>query len=326
MAKYAIMRMEKRKLAAVGRICKHNERLKEEYKSNPDIDPAKRELNYHIIRPNTTYRNAVLQRKEEAGARRRKDSVVLQDCFIGATPDWIKAKTAKEQEAYFRYAAEFFVKKIGKENIVSAVVHMDETTPHMHLCFVPITANGRLSSKDIVGGPTGLSKWQDEFYEHMSERYPDLTRGTPARVSHRQHIPVYMFKNAGLLYDHYEEIVQAIKDIGVINSSKKKDAAIALLGRYAPEMAKLKEQLKATDKQISYLEGTVDIERQNTRYFKNENAEKGEVIREKNQQLYELNRKQKELERIISLIPPEVLEQIRRREIEARRKGGRERS
>ena len=324
MANYAIMRMEKRKLAAVGRICKHNERLKKEYKSNPDIDPGKRELNYHIIRPNTTYRNAVLKRIEEAGARRRKDSVVLQDCFIGATPDWIKAKTAKEQEAYFRYAAEFFAKKIGKENIVSAVVHMDEATPHMHLCFVPITANGRLSSKDIVGGPTGLSKWQDEFYEHMAERYPDLTRGTPARVSHRQHIPVYMFKNAGLLYDHYEEIVQAIKDIGVINSSKKKDAAIALLGRYAPEMAKLKEQLKATDKQISYLEGTVDLERQNTRYFKNENAEKGEVIREKNQQLYELNRKQKELERIISLIPPEVLEQIRRREIETRRKGGRE--
>lgn len=326
MANYAIMRMEKRKLAAVGRICKHNERLKKEYKSNPDIDPAKRELNYHIIRPNTTYRNAVLKRIEEAGARRRKDSVVLQDCFIGATPDWIKAKTAKEQEAYFRYAVEFFVRKIGKENIVSAVVHMDEATPHMHLCFVPITENGRLSSKDIVGGPAGLSKWQDEFYEHMAERYPDLTRGTPARVSHRQHIPVYMFKNAGLLYDHYEEIVQAINDIGVVNSSKKKDAAIALLGRYAPEMAKLKEQLKATDKQISYLEGTVDIERQNTRYFKNENAEKGEVIREKNQQLYELNRKQKELERIISLIPPEALEQIRRREIEARKKGGRERS
>lgn len=99
MANYAIMRMEKRKLAAVGRICKHNERLKKEYKSNPDIDPEKRELNYHIIRPNTTYRNAVLKRIEEAGTRRRKDSVVLQDCFIGATPDWIKAKTAKEQEA-----------------------------------------------------------------------------------------------------------------------------------------------------------------------------------------------------------------------------------
>ena len=97
---------------------------------------------------------------------------------------------------------------------------MDEKTPQMHFCFVPITKDGRLSSKEIIGGPKGLSKWQDEFYDHMAKQYPDLTRGTPARVSHRQHVPVYMFKNAGILYDHYQEILDAINDIGLINNSK----------------------------------------------------------------------------------------------------------
>lgn len=48
MANYAIMRIEKRKLGAVGRICNHHERLKAEYKSNPDIDPSRTHLNYHI--------------------------------------------------------------------------------------------------------------------------------------------------------------------------------------------------------------------------------------------------------------------------------------
>lgn len=326
MANYAIMRIEKRKLASVGRIGKHNERLKSEYKSNPDIDPAKKDLNYHLIEPRTNYRNAVLKRIEEIGARRRKDSVVMQDCFIGATPEWIKVKSPPEQEQYFRHALTFFEEKIGKENIVSAVVHMDEETPHMHLCFVPITDDGRLSSKEIIGGPTGLTKWQDAFYEHMAEKYPDLTRGTPKRISHRQHIPVYMFKNAGILYDHYEEILQAINDIGVFNSGKKKDAAISLLGRYAPEMANLKDQLKTTDKQIAYLEKTIDDERDNVRYYKRKSAEKDEiigekdeVIYEKNEQLYELNRKQKELEKIISRIPPEVLERIRQQEIQERK-------
>ena len=326
MANYAIMRMEKRKLASVGRIGKHNERLKESYKSNPDIDPERSRLNYHIIEPKAGYRNAVLHRIEEAGARRRKDSVVLQDCFIGATPDWIKAKSPPEQEEYFRYAVSFFEERIGKENIISAVVHMDEATPHMHLCFVPITNDGRLSSKEIIGGPTGLTKWQDAFYEHMAEKYPDLTRGTPKRVSHRQHIPVYMFKNAGLLYDHYEEILQAINDIGMFNSGKKKDAAIALLGRYAPEMANLKDQLKTTDKQIAYLEKTIDDERGYVRYYKRQAAEKDDIIGEKddiilekNEQLYELNRKQKQLEKLISMIPPEVLEKIRQQEIQARK-------
>ena len=320
MPNYAIMRIEKRKLASVGRIGKHNERLKSEYKSNPDIDPAKKNQNYHLIEPRTSYRNAVLKRIEEVGARRRKDSVVMQDCFIGATPEWIISKPPEEQEQYFRHALTFFEEKIGKENIVSAVVHMDEKTPHMHLCFVPITKDGRLSSKEIIGGPKGLSKWQDEFYDHMAKQYPDLTRGTPVRVSHRQHVPVYMFKNAGILYDHYQEILEAINDIGLINNSKKKDAAIALLGRYAPEMVNLKDQLKSTDQKIKGLERTIEIERSNVSWFKEENDKMENTIWEKNQELLELNRKQKELEKLISKIPPELLEQIRQQEIQARKK------
>lgn len=320
MPNYAIMRIEKRKLASVGRIGKHNERLKSEYKSNPDIDPAKKDQNYHLIEPRTSYRNAVLKRIEEVGARRRKDSVVMQDCFIGATPEWIILKPPEEQEQYFRHALAFFEEKIGKANIISAVVHMDEKTPHMHLCFVPITKDGRLSSKEIIGGPKGLSKWQDEFYDHMAKRYPDLTRGTPARVSHRQHVPVYMFKNAGILYDHYQEILEAINDIGVFNSGKKKDAAIALLGRYAPEMVNLKDQVKSTDQKIKSLERTIEIERSNVSWFKEENDKMENTIWEKNQELLELHRKQKELEKLISRIPPELLEQIRQQEIQARRK------
>ena len=244
----------------------------------------------------------------------------MQDCFIGATPEWIIPKPPEEQEQYFRHALAFFEEKIGKENIISAVVHMDEKTPHMHFCFVPITKDGRLSSKEIIGGPKGLSKWQDEFYDHMAKQYPDLTRGTPARVSHRQHVPVYMFKNAGILYDHYQEILDAINDIGLINNSKKKDAAIALLGRYAPEMVNLKDQLKSTDQKIKGLERTIEIERSNVSWFKEENDKMENTIWEKNQELLELNRKQKELEKLISKIPPELLEQIRQQEIQARRK------
>ena len=158
MANYAIMRIEKRKLPSVGRINKHHERLKEEYKSNPDIDRGRTGTNYHIIAPSLPYRDAVLARIEQAGARRRKDSVVLQDCFVGGTPDWLKEKSREEQRAYFSHAYQFFEDNFGKENIISAVVHMDEATPHMHLCFVPITKDGRLSSKDIIGGPQGLGR------------------------------------------------------------------------------------------------------------------------------------------------------------------------
>ena len=153
----------------------------------------------------------------------------MQDCFVGGTPDWLKGKTVEEQRKYFDYAYRFFEDSFGKENIISAVVHLDEATPHMHLCFVPITKKGRLSSKEIIGGPKGLVNWQDKFYAYMHEKYPDITRGTPARLTHRKHIPPFMFKVAGELYDHYGEICGAINDIGMLNNAKKKDAAIALI-------------------------------------------------------------------------------------------------
>ena len=186
MANYAIMRIEKRKLGSVGRIGDHHERLKAEYKSNPDIDPSRTHQNYHIVEPPSKYRKAVLDRIEAVGAKRRKDSVVMQDCFVGGTPDWLKGKTVEEQREYFDYAYRFFGDSFGKENIISAVVHLDEATPHMHLCFVPITKKGRLSSKEIIGGPKGLVNWQDKFYAYMHEKYPDITRGTPARLTHRK--------------------------------------------------------------------------------------------------------------------------------------------
>ena len=323
MANYAIMRIEKRKLGAVGRIGKHNERMKLEYKSNPDIDLERTHLNYHLVQPTDTYRKMVLQRIGDTGARMRKDSVVLQDCFIGATPEWIRNKPPEIIREYFETALNFFEKTFGKENIISAVVHMDEATPHMHLCFVPITKDNRLSSKELIGGPQGLSKLQDQFYEHMTGKYPELTRGTPKRVTKRQHVPPYMFKNAGVLYEHYEEILKAINDIGVFNSGKKKEEAIALLGRYAPEMCNLKDQLKATDDHIKWLESALSDESDSTTYYRNANYEKELTIQEQNRKLFELNQKQKQLDKIISKIPPDLLEQIRKNELTARKEKSR---
>ena len=286
MNSYAILRMEKRKIGDVGRICNHHERLKETYKSNPDIDTTRTHLNYHIVQPEKRYRNLVLERIEEAGAKKRKDSIVLQDCLITASPEWIKSKSDEEQREYFNRAYEFMEKKIGKENMISAVIHLDEATPHMHLCFVPITKDNRLSSKEIIGGPKGLKEWQDKFYDYMSERFQDLSRGIPKSVSHRQHVPTFMFKVANDLYNHYEEICNAINDIGMVGNAKKKDNAIALLGKYAPEMAQLSTQLRATDKRINYLEKEIRTFKNWNEDLRVENYGQSEEIRELNRSLW----------------------------------------
>ncbi len=319
MANYGIIRIEKRKIGSVGRICNHHERLKEQYKSNPDIDSVRTHLNYHLVKPDKKYRELVLARIQQAGAKMRKDSVVMQDGLITASPEWIKANPDAEQAEYFNYAFEFVKERYGIENIISAVVHLDEATPHMHFVFVPITKDNRLSSKDIMGGPKGMAKLQDDFHAYISEKYPDLERGIPKAVSHRKHIPAYMFKNATELYNHYNEICNAINDIGLIGNAKKKDEAIALLGKYAPEMAKLKDQLKTTDKHIESLEKELKTEFKINKRYQSKTYTQELEIDKLNNALYELNAKQKKLEKVISLIPPELLEQLVKTEQQNRR-------
>ena len=257
MSNFAILRIEKRKIGSVTHICNHHERLKEKYKSNEDIDPERTHLNYHLVKPDGMYRPKVLERIENVGAKRRKDSVVMQDVLITATPEWIDAMSYPEQVEYFNHAFDFIKERYGKENIISAVVHMDEAHPHMHLVFVPITPDGKLSSKTLMGGPKGMEKLQDDFHDHMVRKYPDLTRGISKKITKRRHVSSQMYKQAASLLKHYEEIRGAINDIGMVGNAKAKENAVELLGRYAHNLANVESMLKSTEDYIKVLESRV---------------------------------------------------------------------
>ena len=156
---YAIMRFAKYKGPEITNIEAHNERRKEKYASNPDIDLTRSKHNFHLIEPPQRYRAEAEQRISAAGCRTRKDSIRVVEVLFTATPDFFKEKNRAEVKAFFTEALYFFEKQQAKETILSAVVHMDEKTPHMHLSFVPLTADGRLSAKDIVGNKKKLTWW-----------------------------------------------------------------------------------------------------------------------------------------------------------------------
>ena len=319
MSYYAIIRIEKRKIGSCAAIEKHHERKKEQYKSNPNIDPALTPLNYHLVQPTKSYRMMALERIEEVGAKRRKDSVVLQDGLLTASPEWIREKSPEEQAEYFNYAFEFLKDRYGEANFKSVVVHLDEATPHMHFVFVPITEDGRLSSKDVMGGPKGMTKLQDDFYEFMARKYPELFRGIPARVTHRTHLPSYLYKNAAELYKHYDEIQNAIKDIGLVGNAKKKDEAIALLGRYAPEMARMEQQLKTTEQHIKGLKNALENRDSAISKYRAKSDKQEAEIDKLEEQVDTLKKQQEALVAMIKRIPPDLLEEMERRERERRK-------
>ena len=158
---YAILRFQKRKAGGVAACERHNERKKEAYKSNPDIDMERSKDNYHLVNPpRYTYKKEINQMVKEAGCKVRKDSVMMVETLITASPEFMNSLPPEEQKAYFQTALDFISERVGKQNILSAVVHMDERTPHMHLCFVPLTPDNKLSAKSILAN-TVLKKEHD---------------------------------------------------------------------------------------------------------------------------------------------------------------------
>ena len=187
MAQHAILRFEKHKGNPARPLEAHHERQKEQYASNPDIDTSRSKYNFHIVKPEGRYYHFIQNRIEQAGCRTRKDSTRFVDTLITASPEFFKGKSPKEIQAFFQRAADFLIGRVGRENIVSAVVHMDEKTPHLHLTFVPLTKDNRLCAKEIIGNRANLTKWQDDFHAYMVEKYPDLERGESASKTGRKH-------------------------------------------------------------------------------------------------------------------------------------------
>ena len=86
---------------------------------------------------------------------------------------------------YLYDAKAFFEKKFGADNLISFAIHLDETTPHAHLAFVPIVTNPdktrRYAAASILGGPRGMTKLHTEFWEAVGRHY-GLERGEQGRA------------------------------------------------------------------------------------------------------------------------------------------------
>ena len=299
-AQYAILRFAKYKGPEIGHIESHNERTKEKYASNPDIDTTRSHLNFHLLTPGRKYRAEAEKQIAEAGCRTRSDSVRVVEALVTASPEFFKGKKKSEVKAYFTEALEFIQKYQSKDTIISAVVHMDEKTPHMHLCFVPLTEDKRLSAKEIVGNKKKLTWWQDEFWKHMVKKYPDLERGESASETGRTHIPPRLFKEAVHLNRMKDQIMAILNDSTPFNKKAKVEELEALLDKYIPGVEVMRTKLKKYDKTYK------ELTEENAELEKKLNSASRESIQKK----LEIQRKLSELDelrRTVDAIPNEVI-------------------
>ena len=199
--------MEKYKRADVVGIERENER-DEKYKStrNPQINKSRTHLNYHTLPHEKKYLAFIDERiKELAPKRKIKDDAVLITSFIlGSDKEFFDGISPETQKRFFDDCAEFFAERYGKENVISAVVHLDESTPHLHFNLIPVTG-GRLCAKELFDR-AALRELQTDFYEVVDKKY-GLKRGKDGSTA--KHLDTVAFKAKKMTEAAEEKIREA---------------------------------------------------------------------------------------------------------------------
>ena len=279
---------------------------KEEYASNPDIDKSRIAQNYHLVTPRWSYEQEIKHRIQMAGCRVRRDSVKFVDTLVTVSPEFAKAHEAEMPE-YFNRAFDFLKERVGEENIISAVVHMDERTPHLHLCFVPLTKDKRLSAKEILGNKKAMIRWQDDFYACMAERWPELERGTPAVDTKRRHLTPQWYKKVTAMDAKLEKLETALNGINVLNAGKKREEAVALLAQLLPEVESFQAEIQRMQQAVlqSLSMQRCSVEENET--LKDELAAERRKSAEQRAKLTVLETRYKRAEKLLSKLPRDVI-------------------
>lgn len=208
---YGIIRVAKFNSSAVRGIQIHDEREKDRSHSNPDIDFSKTEDNYSLQeRANKTYNQVIKERIDSLNLKKavRKDAVVMCSFVITSDKEFFNNISLEQEKAYFQKAYEFVKEKYGEQNIISAEVHKDETTPHLHINFIPVTKDNRLSAKSLFDKKS-LKQLQDDFYSQVSREF-GLDRG--GIEEHQKNIDKVTYKREKVKKE-LEEISKLEQDI-----------------------------------------------------------------------------------------------------------------
>ncbi len=183
--------MEKYHKTDIAPVEQENERDETYQASNPQIDFTRTRDNYNIIKRQRSYTQFINDRIEELNlpTKVRKDAVLMCSFVVGSDRAFFKNLSPQEQEKFFVDCTRFFAERYGEDNIISAVVHMDETTPHLHLNLIPI-ADGRLCAKQLFDRKA-LLNLQTDFHSVVGKKW-NLQRGKEGSTA--KHLSAAEFK------------------------------------------------------------------------------------------------------------------------------------
>ena len=243
---YAIVRNEKLTRAEINGKGTHNDRKAKNH-TNKDIDPTRTHLNYYIKKNELTYTKEFdkYMKENNVQGHLRSNSIIMCQMVFTSDQSFFDKIGEKETKRYFDECYKFICnyKNLGEKNIISAVVHLDEGAPHLHLMFVPVVHTkdkdgnniDKICSRDFWKGRDSYRKLQDAYFNYVKSKGFDLERGMFVEETERKHYSVEEYKKI-TNYENTKKVLNEIKlelpntpditDIKVNRLSKKRDEKI----------------------------------------------------------------------------------------------------
>lgn len=246
---YAVVHMMKIKSGAVGGIQSHNNR-EHEPKTNPDVDMSRSEDNYDLISCDN-YKRSIKEKLSnlvESSRAVRKDAVVVCNFIVTSDSETMEALGADRQREFFQDSVKWFSDRYGADRVLNATVHMDETTPHLHIGVMPITQDGRLSAKAIFT-KTEMKAIQTEFARDVGEKY-GLERGVEG--SERTHLSEARFKEQKAL-EMANEHGAIAQELQIITEDCKRE-----LSEATRSLETVKQELSTMQDRKDTLQGEIE--------------------------------------------------------------------
>ncbi|MEZ8436844.1 MobV family relaxase [Vibrio splendidus] len=174
------------------------------YSDTPNCDPNRTWLNENVI-GNSNLSNRVKLIFEKLNIKPRKNAVLAMDCILSLSND---AFNSQDDIKKFKHESKIFLEKSFKGRCISAVLHLDETTPHIHALIIPLEKKNnkwKLNARDLFNKST-LSRYQKEFYSHMKSAFPNLSPPKyGSKASHNKIKKLYHIINNSSINEYFSD-------------------------------------------------------------------------------------------------------------------------
>ena len=239
---YAIIRNEKLTRVEAQGAYIHNARRSKGH-TNKDIDNTRTHLNFYCKKNEQTYIKEFDRIKKEYDLKGhiRSNSIILCEMMITSDNEFFDKIGLEETKRYFKESYKFVCnyKNLGEKYIVSAVVHLDETTPHMHLIYIPVIHTkdkegneiDKICARDFWRGRDSYRDLQNEFHKYITSKGFELERGLPIEETGAKHQKIEELKKI-TNFENTKKVLENVKlelpeipninDIKLIKLNKEK--------------------------------------------------------------------------------------------------------